>query len=82
MSIENVAVILVLLQFGFALLFLLYRFLILRPQMRISELKDDNTRLQGENEALRAENSELRAKIDSLQIENRNLRNQVSNLHG
>lgn len=89
MSTETVTVILVLTQFGFVLLFLLYYFVILRPRAKadrdalrtkISELEDDNARLQGENEALRAENSELRAKIYSLQIENQRLQSQVSNL--
>ena len=83
MLIENFAVILLLIQFGFVLLFLLCYFLILRPRAtaeldtlraRIRELEADNTRLQGENEALRSENSELRAKIHSLQIE-QDLRN-------
>ena len=89
MSIETVTVILLMIQFGFVLLFLLYYLLIHRPRAkaerdalrtRVSELESDNVRLERENEALRAENSELRAKIHSLQIENQRLQNQVSNL--
>ena len=87
MSIENATIFLVLIQFGFVLLFLLYYFLIHRTKAKaeletlrtkISELEDDKARLQRENEALRAENSELRTKIHSLRIENQRLQNQVS----
>ena len=89
MSIQTITIMIVLTQFGFVALFLLYYFVILRPRAkaerdalrtRISELENDKAKLQAENEALRAENSVLRAKIHSLQIENRRLQSQVSNL--
>ena len=87
MSIENISFIIVLIQFGSVLLFLLYYFLIHRTKAKaeletlrtkIRELEDDKARLQRENEALRSENSVLRTKIHSLRIENQRLQNQVS----